>query len=108
MTRKNALATLGVILAASVAACSYIVDADRSKVSNTDTLYQPTPMEGGASDGQAMGDASGDGAGGDATMPDGSTEAATPDAAGNDAADAATTDGAPSDAEAGPTDAAGG
>ena len=76
MTQTNALATLGLVLAASVAACSYLVDADRSKV--TDTLYQPTAMEagpaqdggmgdGGTTDGSA-GDAGGDGSsGGDAS-----------------------------------------
>ena len=52
MTRTNALATLGIVLAASVAACSYLVDADRSKVS--DTLYQPTPMEAGPEGSMAL------------------------------------------------------
>jgi hypothetical protein len=116
MTGKNVAAVFGVPLAAVlVAACSYLVDADRSKVSNTDTLYQPSPMEEGgadASDGQAMGDAAEDGGGGDATTPDGSTDGAAGDGAAGDGAggDAATTDGASSEAaaEGGPGDAGGG
>ncbi len=100
MTRKNALAALGLVLAASAAACSYLVDADRSKVS--DTLYQPTPMEGGASDG-SMGDdgatEGGDGATGDGSAMDGSTTDGTASETGSD--------GSPGgDAE--PADASGG
>jgi hypothetical protein len=98
MTRTNALAMLGVVLAASVAACSYLVDADRSKVS--DNLYQPTPMEAGPSDG-SMGDSApedgsaGDGATGDSGTTDGNAGEAGGDATPGDGAsgDSASGDG---------------
>jgi hypothetical protein len=105
MTRTNALAAVGIVLAASVAACSYLVDADRSKVS--DGLYQPTPKEAGPEasaeagppeDG-SMGDgAPEDGSGGDGTTTDGNAgEAGGDGGSGGDA----NGDAAPADASAG-------
>ena len=105
MTRTNALAALGIVLAASAAACSYLVDADRSKVS--DGLYQPTPMEAGPEAGPPeagnMGDgAPEDGSGGDGTTTDGNAgEAGGDGASGGDANGDASGDAAPVDAGGG-------
>jgi hypothetical protein len=98
MTRTNSLAVLGIVLAASVAACSYLVDADRTKVS--DNLYQPTAKEAGPSEDASMGEggpedgSAGDGTTGDGGMTDGTAgetggdSASSGDANGDAAADA--------------------
>jgi hypothetical protein len=99
MTRTNALATLGIVLAASVAACSYLVDADRSKVS--DTLYQPTAMEAGPEAGPSEDGSMGEGGPEDGSAGDGTTDGTAGEAGGDSSSGGDASGDAPADATGG-------